>query len=266
MKLQLCRTGLSAIVALGMLGVAAPSDGATLPVTGWAATNGDAGFSGGSELTNSPVTTSADADTIAGNFDPFILQDGEFMELTGSVSFDVTLAANQFRFGLFDGDDPVTTGAGAGYVGYWVNTPTAAGQTSDVVSADGSTGNPFSGSAATSLAPFMGTANAVPADTVMDFVLRVSRAGDTADIVASFTDGDTYNVAWEVNGAPASPASFSYNSVAFLMGGSLNGNVGTYRDVTVTTGVVIPEPAALVLLGGTCCAIVGLRRIARRSH
>ena len=204
------------------------------PVTGWAATNGDAGFSGGSELTNSPVTTSADMDTIAGNFTEVSLVSGDVLELTGSVSFDVPLAGNQFRFGLFDGDVPVVTGQGSGYVGYWVNTPSAAGQNSQLVSANGSTGNPFSGSAATELALYTGTVVNPPANTTFDYLLRITRLGDTANLFASITDGASYDLTWQATDAPASPASFTYNSVAFLMGGSLNGTVGTYTDVDVT--------------------------------
>lgn len=99
------------LVSLGWL--ADPHD-ASAPVTGWVTITGDAGFAGGSAATASPVTTDADGDAIAAGFDPITLADGGFVRLTGSVTFNAPLKGDGFRIDLFDGNNPVTPGAGGG--------------------------------------------------------------------------------------------------------------------------------------------------------
>ncbi len=87
------------------------------PVTNWVATNGDAGFSGGSETSDSPVTTDADAETIGGNFPSVTLAIGDSIELSGSVNITGNtgnLPGNQFRWGLFDAPGVPATGSGSG--------------------------------------------------------------------------------------------------------------------------------------------------------
>ncbi len=58
MKLLSC-----SLLTLGLASLAPAAS-----VINWVTTNGDAGYSGGSEATNSPITTDADADAIVGSF------------------------------------------------------------------------------------------------------------------------------------------------------------------------------------------------------
>jgi hypothetical protein len=202
------------------------------PVQNWVTTNGDAGFSGGSEATSSPVTTSADADTIAANFPAVTLADGDFLTLTGSVSFNHSLVGNQFRIGLFDGDDPVTAGDGAGYVGIFAQAGTSAG--GPVNSANGTETNPFSGAAAAVLGTMSNPGNTPAAGTTIEFSLTITRNGAKLDIAANLTDGGSYNSSLSLEEQDL--AYFTYDSVAFLMGGTLNASQAVYSNIEVTTG------------------------------
>lgn len=219
------------IAALSLLAFASAAPAAS--VVGWVTTNGDAGFSGGSEATNSPVTTDADGDTIAANLSSTItLADGDSLTLTGSVSFNRTLAGNQFRIGLFDGDNPVTTGDGAGYVGIYAQAGTSAG--GPINSANGTATNPFSGTAAAVLGPMSNPGNSPAAGTIIEFSLTITRDGANLDIAANFTDGGAYNSS--VSLEDKAVAYYSFNSVAFLMGGGLNATQAVYSNIEVTTG------------------------------
>ena len=122
-------------------------------VINWVTTNGDAGFSGGSEATNSPITTDADAETIVGSFPATTLTIGQGIILTGSVNITGNtggIGGNQFRWGMFDAPGTPTTGVGSNYVGVWAALPAGAGA-SAIASANGSTTNPFSGSASSNI-------------------------------------------------------------------------------------------------------------------
>jgi hypothetical protein len=260
MMMQRCKVTFSAAAALGAMLMlsAAASQAATIPVTGWAYTNATAANSIADAATNSPVATDARGESMAANFPAVTLADGEFIELTGSVSFSNTVTAgNQFRFALFDGDDPVTAGDGMGYVGYYASTPTATTVAANLWSANGSQANPFAAAAGTALVNFTGVAANLPADTELFFALRITRDDMLADIAASFTDGSSFNVAWAVDDTAPVPAGFNYNSVAFLMGGTLVAGTATYSDITVTTGMAIPEPASLGLLAVAVLTCIG---------
>ena len=211
--------------------------GGTSPVEGWVTITGDAGFSGGSAATNAPVTTDADGDVIAANFSTTTLaNDGDFIELTGSISLDVPLVAEQFRWGLFDGDNPVTAGDGTGYVGYWIGAPLTNPSFGRLGSANGSGTNPFSSSATTQLATASGTEPVVAANTPLAFVLTIVKNGANANVSGSITDGAAYNVTWSVTDTAPSPGSLTYDSAAFLMGGSLDGGAATFSNIEVATG------------------------------
>ena len=216
--------------------------GGTSPVEGWVTITGDAGFSGGSAATNAPVTTDADGDVIAANFNTTTLaNDGDFIELTGSISLDVPLVAEQFRWGLFDGDNPVTAGDGGDYVGYWIGAPLTNPSFGRLGSADGSGTNPFSSSATTQLATASGTEPVVAANTPLAFVLTIVKNGANANVSGSITDGAAYNVTWSVTDTAPSPGSLTYDSAAFLMGGSLDGGAATFSNIEVTTGNTTPS-------------------------
>jgi acetyl esterase/lipase len=136
------------LVSLGYL---SDPRGAPDPVTDWKTIFGDADFAAGSEATASPVTGDADADAIAANLDPLALADGDFIQLTGSASFDAPLSGAGFRIGLFDGDDPVTVDDDGGYAGIWAEAP--ATSDTNLVAGDGTgRGHPFEPAAGSVLA------------------------------------------------------------------------------------------------------------------
>ncbi len=213
------------------------------PVTGWVFTNtnnpgGAASFTGGSAATNSPVTLDADGETIVANFTPITLANADVLTLTGSVTFDSPLANAQFRFGLFNAPAPAATGVGSNYVGFSASAPASQGAAgAQLAAGNGTSSNPFTttGGVSTNLVNFTGNIPGAPAaNTTLDYMLQVTRIGDTASLFASITDGDQYDVTWQIDDVAPVPASFSYNSVAFLMGGSLNATLATYGDIDVT--------------------------------
>lgn len=212
------------------------------PVTNWVATNGDTAFTAGTAATDSPVTTDADAETIVGSFPLVTLAIGQSLQLTGSVTITGgagTLPGNQLRWGLFDSPGVPATGAGAGYIGVWA---TASNGVANLNRANGSTTNPFSGSATTLISsatdPDGGTSDY---NEALSFSLTVTRLNETQiRTTASLSDGNDLLVEWPETDSPASPSSFSYDAVGILLGGTLNASSAAFSNVTVQ-GVVPPQ-------------------------
>ena len=222
------------ILSCFLIGTAVQAAPATIVmVSGWAAIFGDAGFSGTSATTHSPITTSADSDSIAANFNRVTLADGDSITLTGTVSFDVALANNQFRMGLFDGDDPVATGDGTGYVGIYAEAPTA-GNSATIKAGNGlGTNHPFQVGNATVLGNFPPPVTTPSAGTSIHFSLTLARDGNTLDISAQFTDQGAYNASVSLENVNMNTNTF--NSVAFLLGGSLNGSQASFANIQIAT-------------------------------
>jgi len=212
------------------------------PVINWVTTNGDTGFTAGSAATNSPVTTDADAETIVGSFPSVILSVGQTIRLTGSVTITSgggTLPGNQLRWGLFDAPGIPATGMGSGYVGVWA---AANNGSAGLNRANGSTTNPFSGSAATVISTASdsdgGTANF---NEALTFTLTITRVDATQiQTSASLTDGGDFLVEWPQTVSLASPASFTYDAVGFLLGGTLDASSAAFSDITVE-GILPPS-------------------------
>jgi len=207
------------------------------PAVDWVATNGDAGFSGGSELTSSPVTTDADAETVVGSFQSVTLGVGASIQLTGSVTITGNtgnLPGNQFRWGLFDAPSAPATGAGSSYVGVWASAP-AMGAAGSLVTADGSTANPFSGTASTTVVSASDPDGDGPLfDTSFSFELTITRMGATQiSASATLSDEDSLLIEWPVTAAPASPESFTYDAVGILLGGTLNATSAAFSNMEV---------------------------------
>lgn len=215
------------------------------PITDWVRLAGNTAFSGTTATTSSPVTTDADADTIAANFAEVNLADGQSIILTGSVSIDVALtAANQFRIGLFDGDT-VTLDDGTGYVGYYAGNPGSnAANLGRIGYGDGTGTIPFSSSAFTEYGILPDQPSQPAADATIDFELTLTRDGSLIDLFASFDDGGTFTPSITLNDQAA--PSFTFNKVSFLLGGNIDGSSAAFSDIDVS---VIPEPASLVLMG-----------------
>ena len=209
------------------------------PVVNWVTIFGDAGFSGGSEGTASPVTTDGNADAIAANIAPVRLRDGEFIRLTGSVLFDAPLSGGNFRIGLFDGDDRVTPGDGTGYAGIWAEAPATAA--ANIAAGDGTgTSHPFESLTATVLGAVPATAATVPANTPVAFTLVIARNGGDLDISATFTDHGSYHQSQNLLNKAVED--HSYNSAAFLMNGDLNATQGSFSNIEIASGPTLPVP------------------------
>ena len=208
-----------------------------VPVTNWVTTNGDAGFSDGSELTNSPVTTDADAETIVGSFPEVTLETGQSITLTGSVIItgrSGVIPGNQIRWGLFDAPSTPKTGLGDNYVGVWA---AANNGPCDIRSADGSTGNPFSGTATTVISSASSESGQCRFEETLSFSLTITRFDDTQITTSgTLTNGVDYEVVWPKTTSLAYPTSFVYNSVGFLLGGTTDATKATYENVEVDYG------------------------------
>jgi len=216
-------------------------------VIGWVATNGDAGFDGGTAATGSPVTTDADGDALAGSFPAITLTPGQGIVLTGSVNITGNtggIAGNQFRWGLFDAPGTPTTGNGTGYVGIWASLPS--GAIGSIVTANGSTANPFSGSASSAFIDASDEGAHTPVfATEWDFSLSVSRLDATQmSVSGSFTDNLDVLIEWPETAAAGSPGSFTYDSVGILLGGTTNATQASFSNLEVNA---IPEPGTALL-------------------
>jgi len=208
------------------------------PVTNWVATNGDAGFSGGSATTNSPITTDSDAETIVGSFPAVVLAIGDSIELSGSVTITGntgTIPGNQFRWGIFDAPGVPATGVGGDYVGVWAISPK--GGTAALVTANGSTANPFSGAASTAIVRAGDPEGDAPQfGNGFTFGLTITRLDATQiSIAATLSDAGGLAIQWPATTTSASPRSFTYDSVGFLLGGTLNATSASFAMIEVTT-------------------------------
>ncbi len=173
---------------------------------------------------------------------------GQVLILNGSVNITGNtggIAGNQFRWGLFDAPGTPATGAGSGYIGVWAAAPAGAGA-SPTVTANGSTTNPFSGAASTTISTASDVgANTPQFGTDLDFSLSITRLDATQiSVSAQFTNNSNILVDWAPTTATASPGSFTYDSVGILLGGTTNATQATFSNVNVSA---VPEPSSALL-------------------
>lgn len=249
---------------VGVLGLAAsplvsPAVAQAEPVTDWVTVFSDATFTNGSEETNSPTITNRGQ--ITANIAPVTLTEvGDSVTLSGSVTINELLNfQDQFRWGLFEGPDPVVAGSGGGYVGVWA----AAGKgTNALAVADGSQGNPFSGVAKTDIGTVEVDA-ASSAGSPISFSLTIQRVSETEIVVTALATAtnaaNEQNVFdWGTVVVDANPASFTYNSVGFALTSQFSTGVeAAFSDIEVT---FVPEPASVGLLGAGALLCLMRRR------
>ena len=241
-------------------------------VTGWELIfdgDADSSFTGVSATTASPAIDDAHKSSMAANFPTVSLSDGESLTLSGTVSFSGTLAGAQFRWGLFDGDNPVVAGQGDEYAGFFASAH-AADSAREIWANDPDAGlvHPFDtgsagGNYTASQVATMSKPDVTPvASTSLDFLLTLTRNGTNFDLSASITDGSTYTSSGSATGVAPNINGFTFDSAAFLVGGSTSGswnNVdAAYSNIDVT---VVPEPSAAALLGG-----LGMLALLRRRR
>lgn len=216
-----------------------------VPVVNWVTTNGDADYTEGTAATSSPVTTNADADTIVGSFPSVTLGVSESIALTGSIAiFGKTgsIPGNQIRWALFDAPAVPETGVGSGYVGVWA-TVAGGGLPSNVNTADGTTDNPFSGSATTVVVSATDEGGGgMRYETTYSFSLTITRVDESSISISSMiTDGADFLIEWPATIAPASPASFTYDTVGILLGGTTDAESATLTNIEISTNSVAPQ-------------------------
>lgn len=210
-----------------------------VPVTGWVSIfdpqNHTPRLVAGTEATDSPVTTHADQDSIAANFPSITLLDGDSIMMTGTVSLDVSLPHDNFRIGLFSGP-VVVQDVGNPYIGIYTAAPTL-GPT-DLKYGPGTHADHAFGTGTVISNDMLPGGGSVGSNTPIDFSLTITRDGDLLDVATSYTDNGSYNKSVTVEDVAiltTAPAyAFSFNTVAFLMGGSMNGNRAAYSNIDVT--------------------------------
>jgi len=233
-----------------LAGINPPTDpptyaGTTTPITGWvqiidtqAASSGITGAN-----TNSPIVGDGDGATIAAEFDTVTLEDGDFLTLSGTFEVDAPLGSNQFRWGLFEGDNPPTQGDGNGYAGINAAAGDNLSSNAGIRFGNGTATNPFTttvSGVSTDLGFFAPTAADVGANDPLDFLLTIIRDGDHLDIVAYITNNDDYAQLLVLEDQVVSQ--YTYDNAAFLIGGAMDGTVSTFSNIELTTGSVFPIP------------------------
>lgn len=136
---------------------------------------------------------------------------------------------------------------GSNYVGFWATVAFTA-PTSDLRSANGTTDNPFSGAAAIKVSNAAGSAGiSLRYDTSYAFSLTITRVdASNVSVSASLTDGAGLLVEWPATLTPASPSSFTYDSVGILLGSTVDATQATFTNIEVTTSAT-PPPSELAI-------------------
>ena len=270
MKRHLGNATLVALTTLGLVLGASVAGAATIPVTGWGNIfTGPGTFTAGTDATNSPELVGdpnvAAADSIAANFTPTTLtNNGDFIELTGSVTFATDMRGDQFRWGLYDGDDPLITpivASPSGWQGYFALGPRVGGSglgTGELFSIDGTQGtstlpmSTFESNGATKLGEnaISGTNtylfNWVPGGTLLNFSFRVQKTTSGADVTAILDDGvvGKLDIMGTESVSGATLTTLDFDSVAIFVGKLFGaGSVSTFSNIEITTGNAPSENA-----------------------
>ncbi len=253
MKKYLVSASLGALAVLSLMLGANMAAAATTPVENWIALlPPGTGATIAGATTNSPVVTS-DNVTIGANFTPTTLvNNGDFIELTASVTFSDTARGDSFRWGLFDGDDPVVPIlAGNTWDGYFAFGPGPNSDVGKLYSKTGGVGgakSPLSTSAENGAIELANLARYeplgdLPAVAQYNFGIRVRKTVLGGDVTAFLNDNDDVNGVVDMTGfSPVSGetlTTLSVDSVAILMTGNLNASsedITTFSGINVTTG------------------------------
>jgi acetyl esterase len=210
--------------------------------SGWVTLAGNAGFSGGTAATASPVTTDADGDIIAAPIDPTTLTNGQYLRLSGSVTFNAPLIGEGFHIGVFDSANPIAAGVATGYTGIWASAPATAA--TSIAAANGTGTQPFDVAASTILGPIPAAGTTVPANVPIQFTLTIARNVNKLDVAVQFTSGTTYRASQNLINLTAS--SYTFDSIAFHMDGNLNATQASFSNIRITRGPVpvdsVPAP------------------------
>lgn len=239
--------------------IAVALDGSAAPATGWVSIydpqQNSVRFVGSTATTDSPVTTEADQDAIAANFPSVTLADGDALTVTGRVTLDSALANGQFRVGLFTGPT-VTQDVDRPYLGIYSMAPTSNAQ---ALQLSRTTTNLFGNGIALVNGFLPANASGVAANTPIHFLLTLARNGTKLDVTSSYTDNGTYfssNAVQGLNVLAAAPSfNYTFNTVAFLFGGSQNGQQGAFSNIDVTLRHRNPDTNSPAPLGARVLGI-----------
>lgn len=264
---MLCKAQSILVVAaiVMMLGaIAIPAEAA--PISNWKTFSGSPSNSGLN--TNSPTIgdgTANNADNVqaGGQFGTasspvsITLDVGDIIELSGSVTLSGgTTTADNFRFGLFDGAAAFDANSATWSNGGWLWELTDDIFTGRTNGGFGSTGGDASGTGATQT----NTGGAFSADSAAayEFFFSITRdSATTVDIIATLTGGDNA-VDYTATTLDETTSLFTYSTVGFLFGGSLDLDQASFSNVQYT---FIPEPGSLAMLGlGSVLFLIRKRR------
>ena len=243
---------------------------ATIPVEDWVVVIGTSTVSNADS--NSPTFTPADGIQVAGGFSTIDLADGQGIRGSATVVLDRTgegNLGNNVRFALFreEGGGLPTAGDGEGYTGVSValqnNLRDHRAPERMQPFSSGGTGAPLNMLAPAGEDP---DGDIVSAQNVtLHFSMTIFRDGNALDIAGSITDGGDYSQVFSIDnyvrndpGGEYPMDDFSWNRMAFLFAGNVNGNSATVLDANVT---LIPEPmTAVLMVSAFGCGLLCRRR------
>jgi hypothetical protein len=271
------------VSATVIVALASTTHAGTIPVTGWVVHNGTSTVTDGT--TNSPTFTPAGSnmDVMATFPQIHLANDGDYVTVKTTLTLGTRTGSTantglntQLRLGLMGGADPIVAGD-MGNTGTYFEYNSNGGNVSDISDAvaDPLT-NPLS---------VPGHLSALPTDTYLqgadigpvDFELTLTRNSGMLVVTGhiSGTDsvsGDPFDstISPAISYSPAgSGFDFDFNRVAFGFRNNVKAPDGTLNNVTVTSNLVVPEPASCVLAAVATMAGMVIRRrrhrVLRRS-
>jgi hypothetical protein len=180
------------------------------------------------------------------------------MQLVGSVNSAASSGTprTQFRFGLFkdDGD-----GDELEWTGYLMTNSHGTGTPAGSISRKpvGNTSAYLSTTGANSLVSTQGNGTVFNDDTFA-LSMSIERSGTSLVVTGTINGTATTNFSQSLNVADATPPTFSFDRLGFLLGGNLDADQAVFTNLDVR---LVPEPSALLLLG-----MGGLAGLARRRN
>ncbi len=189
-----------------------------------------------------------------------LVNTGDSITLNGLVTLSgavTTSTTNQFRFGLFDTDG--TSGA-TGWLGYYGSNDSTSSNSGVMQERNIGNASAYISTTGTSTLASYTTANATLTNDIQySYAMTFTRnALGGLDYTATMFQATTpTNFLLNLSGTDATPQTFDFDRVGFLVGGSLDADRAQFRNVDVS---VVPEPSC-ALLGG-----LGLLALLRRRR
>jgi hypothetical protein len=225
------------------------------------------------DLANDTSTNSnaASAEQIYSPFTEVTLANtNDFIKFTGEVkiqgavvsAIDSGTPRTQFRFGLFEDNGSANN---TGWRGYLMTNSHGNGSPNGSISRKNNTNtsNPMSTTGATSLASTPGNGTPFQDDTFSLSMTITRLANGDLNIAGSITGTPAVtNFSQSLSGVSpaASVGSYTFDRLAFLLGGNLNADRGAFSRLRITSNLIVPEPGSLVLALVAALGLAAFRR------